>query len=429
MREQVVAEELRMALHDLIDRILITRQASSDAYRRIFLHYNWLRDWFRERTGWRLVQWEDSYRLERVPSLTVPGRGVEGLRDGLDYACFCWILWFASSRAGKGQDWFALSELSRDVQEISIGRFTLESRRHRESFVRALQLLQRLGVLNPYSGNEEDWVRADDRSDPNAEVLYDLAPGAPRLLAVLSDSVYEALETAPTNRRTMHLLNQDVTPLQRAWRALLLGPGLWAADDPEAFEALREHAQEVFDVLQQHVEWGLEMGLHHARVWRTTSARGASGLLVDVGIGTRDEGTETSGPLVRYIFHPVLLLIGKVRDELTAGRLQAGEFGEIRIPEGNLRDYLIDVADRHRSQWGADMQKLSMAHIVDSVYGHMRRIGYLRGPDATGYCFILPMAANAIGYYVPERERLAPTPRSEAEPGQMSFFALVDDQQ
>lgn len=418
-----------MALHDLLDRVLITRGDSHDAYRRIFLHYKWLKEWFRDRPGWRVAQWEDSYRLERIPARAVPGRGMEGLKEPLDYACLCWILWFASMRAGSAQDWFALSELAREAQEISEGRFTLECRYHRESFVRALRLLQRLGVLAPYSGDEDHWVRAEDRSDPNAEVLYDLVPHSPRLLVIVSEEAMGAIGGTDPGHQVLPLVAGEVPPLQRAWRALLIGPALWRGDDPEAFAAITDHAQEVADDLHNSLGWQIEVGSHYSRIWRTTTARGAAGLLLEVGAGIGAGSEDETAPHVRYYFHPVLLLAGRIRDEMAAGRLTVGSEGEIRLREGDLRDHLVSLADRHRTQWGQEMQKMNLEQLIGLIYRQMRRIGYLRGPDEEGYCYLLPGAACAVGcYQEPPAGRLA----SRIEEGlfwQASLFDELPDRQ
>ncbi|GBF33632.1 hypothetical protein DCCM_2738 [Desulfocucumis palustris] len=427
MSVQAKYEERRMALHDLLDRVLVTRGSSSDAYRRIFLHYHWLKEWFRERPGWRLAQWEDSYRLERVPARAVPGRGMEGLKEPLDYACLCWVLWFASMRSSNAQDWFALSELAREVQEISEGRFTMENRPHRESFVRALRLLQRLGVLTAYSGDEDHWVRAENRTDPDAEVLYDLASHSPRLLVMVGEEAMKAISQSDAGQPVLPLVADELPPLQRAWRTLLIGPVLWRGDDPEAFTALTESPQEVADDLHNSLGWQIEMGLDFARVWRTTTARGAAGLLLEVGAGLNAAQEDDVAPHIRYYFHPVLLLIGKIRDELAAGRLSAGPEGDVRLPEGDLRDYLVGLAEAHRGQWGQEMQKMNMGQLVDLIYRQMRRIGYLRGPDSKGYCYLLPGAASAVGYYQEPAEAALPHCKGKDEFIQIPLFDGLSD--
>ncbi|MDA8336934.1 MAG: TIGR02678 family protein [Peptococcaceae bacterium] len=397
-----ILSERGIALADLLDRVLVTRRSSPEAYRRIFLHYPSLQEWFRERTGWRLTRWEDAFRLERVPPRAFAGRGLEGLREPLDYACFSWILWFAATRAGEVQDWFALSDLAREVQEVSGGRFTLEMRSHRESFVRSLRLFQLLGVLAPYAGSEEYWVSRGDQADAHAEVLYDLAPHAPRLLAAVGEEVLQNIGRANSGQKVPPSLSGEARPLARAWRALLLGPALWRGDDPEAFAALVKQAREVEDDLYDSLGWHLEVGRDHARVWRSATGPGAGGLLVDLGGGPGEEGT----PHVRYSLHPVLLLAGRIREDVADGRYTADAEGAVRVTEGDLRDHLLGLAKAHRGQWGQEMQKMGLEQLFGQVFRLMRRLGFLRGPDADGTCWVLPGAAGAIGFYDEQREEL-----------------------
>lgn len=416
-----LAESQRMALIDLLDRLLISRADQPEVYRRIFVHEEWLREWLLARPQWRLIGGHGVYRLERLPSLIAPERGLPRLRAPLDYACICWVLWFAERRRADVRDWFVLSELAGEVAAAAAGSFSLGQRQHRESLVRAVMLLEELGVLSHRDGDAERWAAGQETVDGPVEVLYEFTEDAPRLLANFDPASLDRVTGGDRTRRVLRPTGEFAAPKARAWRALLLGPIFWRGDDPEAFAALMDCRDEFVDDLEYYLGWQLELGLDFARIWRQATARGAAGLLIDLvpeaGDGQRaasggftaadaggaDEGgaAATGGERhVKYIYHPILLLAGELRRLLAAGRLSADSDGAVAISGGTLRDLILGLQRRYRRNWGAELGQLGAEELVEQVLRQMRLIGYLRGPDELDRCTLLPPALMVTGQYV-----------------------------
>jgi len=394
-----VAAERRMALHDLIDRILITRAEEPEAYRRIYLHEKWLRNWLMDRLQWRIIAGPGFYRLERLPSHALPGRGLPRFREPMDYACLCWVLWYAETHGASAQNWFVISELAAAVARASGGLFRLGERAHREALARALQLLVDLGVVVHRDGDVDRWVGGAAADGEPPEVLYEFAETAPRLLAHFDPAGLEALAGRPEASRTLPPTGEAAPPLVRAWRALVLGPHFWRADDPEGFEALVAARDQVAGDLERDLGWELELADEYARIWRTTTARGAAGVLLDL---VPEPGEETPDRHVRYIYHPILLLMDRIRAEVAAGRLAVDPDGAVAITGGQIRDLLSELFDRYRRNWGAELgSQVSLPELQRRVMQQMRVMGYLRGPDPLDRCWILPPAAQVVGAYRP----------------------------
>ncbi len=396
MANGTALEERRMALHDLLDRILISRADQPDAYRRIYLHEAYLRGWLLERPQWRLLTGPGFYRLERLPGQALPGRGLPRLRTPMDYACLCWALWFAETRSAGTQDWFILSELAAEITRVAGGRFSLGEHPHREGLVRALQLLVELGVLNHRDGDADRWASGQDMAGEPADVIYEFADSAPRLLANFDLAGLDRLTAAESGQRTLPPTGESAPPLARAWRALLLGPMLWCGDDPEAFAALQAAGERLAADLEQALGWELEAGSDFARIWRTTTARQAGGVLLDLIPDPGEAGVERH---IKYLYHPILLLAAAVRSLVQAGRLQPDADGAVPVTGGALRDLLFDLYHRYRRNWGAELGEVGFDELWDRVLQQMRLMGYLRGPDPLDRCFLLPPAAQVVGAY------------------------------
>lgn len=392
-------EDWRAAVTDLLDRPVVERGAQPEAYRRIYLHEEYLRAWFQHRPGWRLLGGEGMYRLERLPAQALPDRGLPRLRAPLDYACLCWVLWYAESRAADPKRWFVLSELAGEVARAAGSAFRLAERPHREALVRALQLLVDLGALVYRDGQAERWASGEAEVGDAAEVLYEFAEDAPRLLAAFDPDGLDALTARPADGPALPGTGQTAPPLARAWRALLLGPALWRGDDPAAFVALTAAEGDIRQDLEDHLGWGLEVAGDHARIWRTAATRGAAAsvlldLLPDAADGAPDRH-------VRYVFHPVLLLLGAVRGEMAAGRLAAAADGTVSVGDGTLHGLFLDLYRRHRRNWGAELgEQVGAEQVWERLGRQMRQMGFLRGPDAMGRCWLLPPAGQLAGAYM-----------------------------
>ncbi len=390
----------RSALLDLLDRPVVQRAAQAEAYRRVYLHEDYLRAWFQDRPGWRLLGGDGSYRLERLPAQVLPDRGLPRLRTPLDYACLCWVLWYAEARAVDPKRWFVLSELAAEVVRAAAGAFRLGERAHREALVRALQLLVDLGALVYRDGQAERWATGQvELGDDAIEVLYEFADDAPRLLAAFDPAGLDVLGAPPTDGPALPRTGEPASPQARAWRALLLGPTLWRGDDPEAFVALLSDEEGFRRDLEDTLGWGLEVAAEYARIWRNSAARGAgASVLLDL------VAEDADGPVdrhIRYVFHPILLLLGAVRAEVEAGRLTASEDGTLALQDGMAHDLFLAVCRRYRRNWGSELgDQMGAEQVWERLARQMRQMGFLRGPDAMGRIWLLPTSAHLIGAYV-----------------------------
>lgn len=417
------AEQRQIALEDLLDRYVISRADEPEAYRRIALHEGYLKAWFSERPQWRILTGRGLYRLERMPSLTMPERGLPRLKRQMAYACLCWALWFAEAMATGSRDWFVISELAERIVTVAEGRFRLAERAHREALVQALQFLVDLGGLVLRDGDTDRWVAGQEMFGETAEVMYEFAESGPRLLANFTYEALEAVAAGESGSRTALATGEPVPPLARAWRALFLGPVFWRGDDPEAFAALEERQEEVYRDLEAALGWQLECSRDFARLWRTATARHAGSVLLDL---YPDAGVQDEERHIRFLHHPILLLLERCRTGVEEGWWPVDGEGAVVIPVGELHDLLSGLRSEYRRYWGVELGGLSLDDLVGATLAEMRRAGLLRGPDRFRRCYLLPAAAAIQGRYRltkadEEAGQEEPT-GSEAGPRQAALF-------
>lgn len=395
MSQPSVTEARRMALHDLIDRILIHRIDEPEAYRRIWQHREWLSTWFEERPGWRLVSGRELFRLERMPAQIPPERGLPRLKSPLAYASVCWVLWFAEELTLSARSWFLASELANRIVEVSEGRFRLVERSHREALLQALTLLEELQVLQHRDGERERWLTGQRVGRETPELLFAFTESAPRLLAHFPFELLGHLDRDPSADRTLPPVLDGCPSIARAWRTLLLGPILWRGDDPGAYAALLEAEESIASDLYGDLGWTLQVHLEWAAIGRETTARGAGSNLIELFPDAAAEGERHT----RFLLHPILLLLHQLQGEVEQGLLQPDEEGALPLSLAKLRLTLARCKDQHGERWGSLVGQMGLGELTDAVLQELRRLGFLRGPDRLGECWLLPPAALIGGEY------------------------------
>jgi len=409
MRRSARAEAAVLAHHDLLDRVAVTAAGDATAYRRIQRAEEHLARFYREGPGWTLVRTRALARLVREPAPAGVGRGLPGLEEPLDYALLTWVLWYgehlllaATAATGGGESQFVMSELAEAILAqtavTTAVRFDLLDHRHRASLVRALRALEGVGAIARLHGELEQW---DGSRAGN--VLYEFLPLAQRLLARVDWEGVFALATGPGHTRVEPAAPGAATPLQRAWRGLLLGPVLYRCDDREAFAALVAARADVARSLERHLGWVLDLRRSFALVLRepgtgedTPTSLHADGVVVAVER--------------RAVYQPILLLAAEYRHRLRAGELRVDEDDILTVPEAELESVLWSLREQHREHWGVTLA--GDPHLARTVLEEMRRGGLARGPDAEGRIHLMPALARVEGRYAQGNEAERPPRRS-----------------
>ncbi len=407
MRRSERADATRMAHHDLLDRVAILADDDPAAYRRVQRAEDRLVRFYRDGPGWTLVRTRSMARLVKEP-VPAAARGLPRLQEPLDYALFTWVLWYgeglllsSSPGAGGGESQFVLSDLAEALLaqtaavEGGVRRLDLREHRQRQSLVRALRALETCQAIRRLQGAPEEW----EAGAGGANVLYEFTPLAPRLLRRVDVSELSALATGPAHPAREPAAPGAATPLQRAWRALLLGPVLHAADDPEAFAALTRARGEVGAALGRALGWQLDLRLGYALAVRDGMMAYASGAVIDTDR--------------RAVQHPILLLAAHYRVRVRSGAMAPDADGVVSLPLAAFESDLWTLRDEHRDQWGAALGALGPKPLVGMVLEEMRADGLLRGPDDGGRVHLQPALARVQGYYAsggqepdaPERPR------------------------
>ena len=393
VRSRAYNADLTKAHLALMEREVILPHKQLDLFRLVNRHYRTLQTWHDQYTGWRIQRSSTVIRLVRHLSTTTPGYLYERLKDPKDFACLTWVLWYAENRqlSGRGSDQqFLLSQLAEQIQEQSAHdsekQFDFRRQGDRYNIQRALQYLEDLGGIQLVDGQTREWVE----QTPDADVLYEFTEVAHSLVTALNPQTVTAVSTWLNDANTLQstLLpsaSGAVPDLVRAWRAILVGPALFRFDDPAAFAALKEHADEVANELLETFGWLLDIHRDYACIVR------ASGTTT---------GPVTSLNMIGASDQIAMLLCGSIRNKVEAGLWPSPDaYGCIHVTTGDIEELFYSVRERYGENWGSEARGKSSRSLLNDVYKKMRQAALMRGPDESGNILILPTAARyAVTY-------------------------------
>jgi uncharacterized protein (TIGR02678 family) len=389
----------------LLDNPIVSLQSDAEAYRLVRTHFPMLAKWHEQHTGWRIQRGPSFFRLERHLHMPITPFLDDRLKRPRDFVCLTWILWFAEQRflAGGGRNQqFLLSQLAEELQRQSQqGAGTpldFRNLQDRYSMRRALEYLTQLGGLQTLEGEVRKW--AEDA--PDQEVLYEFTPISHSLIEALSERRVAAMakraaiqsQRLPTSDLGLPALAQDLPPLVRAWRTLLLGPALLRCDDAAAFAALVVHAEQVSEELAQSFGWLLELNSDYACIVRG---------------GTLSAGAGPTLALNSALDQIILLLCTAFRQQVEQGLWSPDASGCLHVSSFDINTLFSDLRLRYGSYWGATVKESKATDLLNDIYARMRLLGLLSGPDMEGHMLILPTAARYSVSY--DREPV------ETEPG------------
>ncbi len=367
------------------------RPQQGDLFSVVQRYYEELRYWHSQHTGWYLERRGNVFRLQRTPVLLLPAQEKNTkLPEPRDFACLALILSFAATRQMEGagnEQQFLLSTLTtflvehaRDEQGEPL--LDLKRRADRYSLMHALKYLDAVGGLQLVEGQSQGWI------DYDHEMLYEFTPITTLMITSFD---FKAFEAAEESLRTFEplgpaMLEPDLPPLRRVWRALLLGPVLLRYDDPQGFTVLLEQADLFEQTLMKTFGWQLELNRDYACVVRSSgTAADANALL-------------TPGSSIDQI---VLLLCRACREGVSTGRFDPDLYGCLHLHAADLENMLsTEIRPQFGSNWSKENQDSSVSTLMQSAYQKMRLAGLLRGPDANGDLLVLPLAARFAPVYI-----------------------------
>jgi len=345
-----INERKQACAHALLNRPWILKEEDPELYSWIKDHYEDLRDWFMDQTGFTLLVTRSLAKLEKAPVVSRPWMGFAEFREVRDYVFFTYALWYLEGKTEMDQ--FLLSEMVEEVREqMNAAGLTADWKiyTHRLSMARALKKLAALGALIAVDGDESGWAQDESRN-----VLYECSSHTRYILRRfpqdltsnsrmedLADPIIYADTPEGANLRRRH----------RVYRRFLLEPVV-----------LDKHWDE--DLLPYVLTQRRAIIEHLARMFGYEGRRYKEGLLF-----FHPDPTSESElfPTLSAVSDVVLLLAGELRRRLSAedGGLSAEADGSVRMTISELEGMLIRLKQRHQEYWSKELRDATSSQLAE----------------------------------------------------------------
>ncbi len=352
------------AVRRLLDSPLLTEEM--EGWRETYAWRVELRSFFARTAALTVQIGPGVLRLVLPPPMPEGGRAWDGLKWVRSASLLAWVLWYheyLGVRLGEVRQ-FSLAELATAISENPEARgIDFSVRNTRFALLQAVRTLAELGALRILDEDSRGWEGEDGEAPGGGGALLEFTPAAPYLIS------------------TPPLL--PATPAQRAARALLCGPALTRAHDPEAFGHLQD--PEVKE-LERTLSWNLEIHAEYATLHREG---------VTSGLGTR----WLPG---RSVFSAAaLLLLNAIRREVEARTLIPDAAGRLTLSRTRLYTLLDTVRADYRARWGETGKKHSTEKLLEEVLELWRQWGGVASQD-TASLTLEPHLARFHAFYEDE---------------------------
>lgn len=353
------------AVRSLLDTPLLTE--GMDGFRETYAWRLELRAFYARVAALNVQSGPGVLRLVLPPPFPEGGRIWEGMRTAHAAAFVAWVLWyheFLGVQPGEVRQ-FSLAELAAAISgHPEAPELDFSLRPQRLALLQAVRALHDLGVLTIVDEAAQSWESGDGEAGGSGGALLEFTAAAPYLISRLPEPV--------------------ASPPQRAVRALLCGPALTRAQDPEAFAEL---GAPLLEDLVRTLGWSLSVNAEYATLHREGLVHGQ---------GRRWTPGRSAVSTV------ALLLLQAVQREVREERMVPGEHGRLTVTKVRLYGLLDQVRSLHRSRWGTLGQE-STDRLLEGVLAEWRTWGGV----ATSEAMLVSLE--------PHLARFAPAYESEAE--------------
>lgn len=356
MNAEQAAERKRACIHALLNRPWISKEEDKELYFAVKDHYDELRSWFLDQTGYPLIVTRSLAKLDKVPVVPYPWMGFAEFREQRDYVFFTFGLWYLEGKTELDQ--FLLSDMVTEIREHLNGQ-GLEADwtnyYHRLSMARALKKLKSLGVLFSVDGDEGEWAQNESRN-----ALFECSPNVRYILRRFPQDLTFYTSTEQLSDPILYADTQEGQALRRrhrVYRRLLLEPAvpdrLWSEED---LSYVLTQRRSIIDQLSKMLGW-------EGRRYR-------EGLLF-----FHPELSSESAlfPTLSGVSDLVLLVAGELRRQLNqedTGRY-VEDNGCIRVERSEMETILLRLQRKHKEYWSKEFREASSQDLAELCFAHM----------------------------------------------------------
>ena len=367
-------------LEELMNQRWLSKRKEREKYYRVKDEVGSIKEFIREKLGYRLIDNGMILKLEKIPGEALPWMGIDEFSDKKEYAFFCLILMFLEDKEVEEQ--FVLSQLTEYISaqypEEGIQWTIYDNRR---KLIRVMKYAMKQGLLLNNDGSEEDFA-----VELETEALYENTGLSKYFTRNFTRDISEYTKVEDFFQSEWMDMDEDrgLVRRQRVYRKLLLTPGVYKEmEKDEDFAYIKNYRSSIEHDLESVLDCSLQVHKTSAYV-----LIGENGNLGKVFPGNNS------------VSDAILLLFYMIQQKVKKGEFTLKVDETILLSEIEMRELLIEC----REKFGAGFAKkyredISEQEFANVILNELEQLDMIRWDDVTKDVVIMPIAGKISGIY------------------------------
>ena len=365
---------------ELMNQRWITKEKEREKYYRIKDGIGEVKEFIREKLGYRLIDNGMLIKLEKLPGEALSWMGIEEFSSKTEYAFFCLILMFLEDKEVEEQ--FVLSQLTEYIAAQYPGdaiEWTVYE--NRRKLIRVMKYAMKQGLFFNNDGSEDGFA-----VELETEVLYENTGLSKYFTRNFTRDISEYTKVEDFFQSEWMDMDEDrgVVRKQRVYRKLLLTPGVYKdKEKDEDFAYIKNYRSSIEHDFERMVDCSLQVHKTSAYV-----ILGGNGTLGKVFPGNNS------------ISDAILLAFFLIQKKIAKGTLTVEMDETIVLSEQEMKELLIEC----KKTFGAGFAKKYREDMPDTEFAktileEMEQFDMVRMEPVTKDVIIMPIAGKISGIY------------------------------
>lgn len=367
-------------LEELMNQRWISKRKEREKYYRIKDEVGNIKEFIREKLGYRLIENGMLIKLEKIPGEALPWMGIDEFSDQKEYAFFCLILMFLEDKEVEEQ--FVLSQLTEYIAAQYPGEgieWTVYE--NRRKLIRVMKYAMKQGMFLNNDGSEENFA-----VELETEALYENTGLSKYFTRNFTRDISEYTKVEDFFQSEWMDMDEDrgLVRKQRVYRKLLLTPGVYKEKEKdEDFAYIKNYRSSIEHDLESVVDCTLQVHKTSAYV-----LIGENGNLGKVFPGNNS------------VSDAILLLFYMIQQKVSGGTLKLNVDETILLSEPEMRELLVECKRRFGAGFAKKYREdLSEQEFATIIIRELEQLDMIRIDDVTKDVVIMPIAGKISGMY------------------------------
>lgn len=367
-------------LEELMNQRWISKRKEREKYYRIKDEVGNLKEFIREKLGYRLIENGMLIKLEKIPGEALPWMGIDEFSDQKEYAFFSLILMFLEDKEVEEQ--FVLSQLTEYIAAQYPGEgieWTVYE--NRRKLIRVMKYAMKQGMFLNNDGSEENFA-----VELETEALYENTGLSKYFTRNFTRDISEYTKVEDFFQSEWMDMDEDrgLVRKQRVYRKLLLTPGVYKEKEKdEDFAYIKNYRSSIEHDLKSVMDCTLQVHKTSAYV-----LIGENGNLGKVFPGNNS------------VSDAILLLFYMIQQKVSGGTLKLNVDETILLSEPEMRELLVECKRRFGAGFAKKYREdLSEQEFATIIIRELEQLDMIRIDDVTKDVVIMPIAGKISGMY------------------------------